>query len=121
MKKEKIELPRFLAKNTFYWESGTTSARRSFNEKLVLQEAISFFEAIGFKLKLVFIDVKSIKGERQFDNQKIEIVFSYYESAQNVYKTFKIYRDGKKTNIRIIKKMIEEVNLGMVNTIATSP
>lgn len=46
---------------------------------------------------------KYLKKERLF----IEVDFDYAESCRNVYKTFSVFRNGKKSNIRGLKKYLK--------------
>ncbi|WP_299823672.1 hypothetical protein [uncultured Pontibacter sp.] len=94
---EQIQFPDILTANTFNWAAASNASTRRYNEKKRLDEVSSFFKEIGFQ---VHQDGDSVTAT--IDN--LEVYFSYRESCKNVYKTFKVYRDGKKSNITVLRK-----------------
>lgn len=92
-----IEFPSILTANTFIWGSNTHAHGRRNNEHKRQMEVSSFFEELGFTVTLGENSVKAT-----IDN--IEVYFSYRETCNNVYKTFKVYRDGNKSNITVLRK-----------------
>lgn len=75
-------------------------------------EVEEFFKEIGFETKNNGSSVVA-KGEiprTKTKNQKIEVVFSYSESCNNVYKHISVSRDGKSSNITVIKNYLKKLN-----------
>lgn len=91
-----ITIPSILTANCYFWTPGQRSHERTYNEKRHQNTVAEFFESLGF-------EVERLSGQTM--NAKkgcIEVQFYYYESTRNVYKSFTVYRDGKKSNISII-------------------
>ncbi len=92
-------IPEILTANTYYWSSfGDASSRRRAEEKRQSQVA-EFFKAAGFQV------------ERSGDNVIAEkdgvcAEFHYSESCKNVYKTFSVTSNGKRSNITAIRKIL---------------
>jgi hypothetical protein len=43
-----------------------------------------------------------MKFEKMIDGKKIEIEARWRESCHHIYKTFKVYVNGKKSNIKVV-------------------
>lgn len=76
-----VKIPDFLIKKTFFWSPGGSAAQRRANEKRRNAEIEAFLSALP-----------QIPG--------LEVYAGYSESCKNVYKTFSVYRNGKKSNVR---------------------
>ena len=75
-----INVPQIITAKTYFWTpSGSASGRRS-NEKRRLAEMEDFVNSLP-----------ALKN--------VEIKFDYSESCRNIYKSFTIFRNGKKSNI----------------------
>lgn len=97
---QKIEMPSILTANTLYWNSASGASNRRRNESRRQEEVYDFFKALGFDVEYAGDHVRGELGGISFD-------FYYSESCQNVYKSFTVYRDGKKSNISQIKKLLK--------------
>lgn len=51
-----------------------------------------------------------MKATKEINGNKIMVVFSYDESCNNVYKTFNVYINNKKSNIRGLKKYLKDID-----------
>lgn len=84
-----VNIPSIVSANTYFWSpSGAASSRRR-NEEKRRAEVESFLTECGLS-----------KKDGSFANDSVEVHFSYSESCNNVYKSFEVYRAGKKSNIR---------------------
>ncbi|EJF08890.1 hypothetical protein [Pontibacter sp. BAB1700] len=92
-----IQFPDILTANTYRWGSSAHASGRRYNERKRQMEVSSFFEKLGFRVTLGEDSLKATID-------KIEVYFTYYETCKNVYKTFTVYRDGKKSNITVLRK-----------------
>ena len=92
------EIPKILSANTFYWNSGKNSSTRRWNEEKNQSEVANFLEKIGFDVNR---EGDHVIGKRD----GVEINFHYTESCNNVYKTLKIYKNDKRSNITLLKKI----------------
>ncbi len=85
-----VSIPDILTANTYFWSpAGSASGRRS-NEKRHNGEVERFIQANRVAL----------------DAAGITIRFDYSESCSHVYRTFKVFRNGKKSNITAIYKAL---------------
>jgi hypothetical protein len=85
--------------NTYFWSSsGSASSRRS-NEQKRLDEVKAFLVNNGF---VTAEEGNSVTGERD----GLTVAFSYSESCRNVYKHLTITRNGKRSNITALKKLL---------------
>lgn len=88
-------LPQILTANTYYWSPASSAASRRRNEERRHAEVADFLTDLGFE----FNGKTWTKGE-------LEVNFEYSESCRNVYKHFQVWRNGKKSNITAIKKLL---------------
>lgn len=99
-----VELPKCLTTNYYFYHPGSSSGHRRRNEERVNNEAEEFFKELGFN---IFENENlGFTATTTFKNQNIEVYFKYRESASIVYKTFKVYRDGVKSNLNTVKKIL---------------
>ena len=85
-----VEIPSIMTANTYFWTpSGSASGRRS-NEKRRNGEVAEFLAENADALKAA----------------NVEVNFSYSESCHNVYKSCKITRNGKRSNVTAIRKAL---------------
>lgn len=96
---EALAIPEVLTAKTYFWNPGNSANQRRQNEETQAVAVYDFVLAIGFELN------DSGLWERHYQNQVITIEFDYAETVNNVYRTLKIWRDGKKSNMSIIKKI----------------
>lgn len=85
-----VTIPEILTANTYYWTPATHAASRRRNEQRHAAEVESFIAAYRAVL----------------DAAGIAIEFSYSESCNHVYKTCKITRNGKRSNITAVRKAL---------------
>lgn len=97
-----VRIPEVLTAKTWFWNPGNSVNQRRENEEKYAVAVYDFVLAIGFELN------DSGLWERHYQNQAITIEFDYAETANNVYRTLRIWRDGKKSNMSIIKKIAAE-------------
>jgi len=106
MKTEKKSIPKgyfgILEANTYYWSPATHADGRRSRERRRVAEAERTLESLGFG---VSSDSNSVTGVAEFEGEEIEVVFSYSESCRNVYKSLQVYRDGRRSNITLLRKM----------------
>lgn len=99
-----ITIPSILTANCYFWTPGQRSHERIYNEKRHQDTVAEFFESIDFEVERLSPQTMNAKKDG------IEVQFHYYESTRNVYKSFTVYRDGKKSNISVIKKIVAQLN-----------
>lgn len=92
------ELPTILTANTYFWSPAYSASQRRRNEDLRNGQVADFFRNIGF-------EVEQSNGVRARSG-KIEVTFSYSETCKNVYRHLSVYKDGKKSNVSAIKKLL---------------
>ena len=96
-----IEIPSILTANTFYWSPSNIASGRRRNEEKRQEEVSNFFKALGFEVQL-----SSDRVIANLPSKKLEVIFEYSETCGHVYKSLSVYRDGKKSNITAIKKLL---------------
>jgi|ERR1044072_8806329 hypothetical protein len=92
-------MPDILTANTYFWHPSGSASGRRYNENKRVSEVREFFASLGFVVTDSSDGIKAASGE-------IEAYFSYSESCKNVYKRFEVYRNGKRSNITAIRKLI---------------
>jgi hypothetical protein len=85
-----IELPAILTANTYFWRPGSSASQRRANERRRIAEVQAFLDRHAAALQAAGITVH----------------FEYSESCSHVYKRLEIYRNGKRSNIRALKKAL---------------
>ena len=83
-------IPSILTANTYYWTPSNYAAGRRHNEERRHSEIANFVAA----------------NKAALDAAGIVIDFEYSESCHNVYKTCKITRNGKRSNITAVRKAL---------------
>jgi len=96
--KNEIIEPAILTANTYFWESGKDSTVRRWNEKKNIAKVVEFLKHLNFEIDEY---EKSVYAEKD----DIEVEFNYRETSGKVYKRFSVYKNGKRSNIRTIRKM----------------
>jgi hypothetical protein len=103
--KQQIVEPSILTANTYFWspERNANSRRRSELKKL--KTVSDFLEKLGMEVTNSYnintVDAKVVSQ----NGDKIEVVFSYRESAKNVYKSLCITKNGENSNITTLRKL----------------
>lgn len=95
--------PDILTANCFYWNPGSTAALRTSAENRRQTQAGEWLKKAGLKVSYSG-DTVTAEGDG------IVVEFSYYESCKNVYKSFTVYRGGKKSNIKGLRSWIAAQN-----------
>ena len=92
-------LPNILTANTYFWASSSTANGRRKNEERNISTVVSFFPELGF-------DVSHDNDTVKATNGTINVRFHYSESCKNVYKSLEVTKNGKRSNITAIKKLL---------------
>jgi len=104
--KNSIKIPSILETNTFFFNSATSASHRRWRENSVQLEVITFLYNLGFLIDIT----KSNNDNFWAEKDDMRIHFFYYESARNIYKGFKVWVGGKKSNIRAFRKVVDSFN-----------
>ena len=83
-------IPEILTAKTFFWTPGRHASERRSNEARRNGEVADFIAA----------------NQAALDTAGVVIDFSYSESCSNVYKTCRITRNGKLSNITAVRKAL---------------
>jgi len=60
-----------------------------------------------------------MKFRKEVNGKEIEVIFNYEESCSHVYKTFKVYINGSKSNVKGLLKYLEYKELPEILTANT--
>lgn len=96
-----VSIPDIFTANTYFWSSGSSADQRRRSEERRQSEAANFFRTIG-------MEVSRSGNTVTAEGHGLEIEFHFSESCKNVYKTLSIYRNGKKSNISSLRKLIAQ-------------
>lgn len=99
----KLEIPAILTVNTYFWRPGGSASSRRYNEKRHLQAVADFFQALGFD------EVWHTSVVVEGSGHGLHVRFEYSESCKNVYKRLTVEKNGKRSNISAIKKLVKEM------------
>lgn len=95
---ETANIPSIISANTYFWASASNASSRRRNEEKRQKEVFDFFLSLGMNTTQ---NGDTVVGEKD----GIIAVFSYSESCKNVYKTFTVTKNGKRSNISALKKI----------------
>lgn len=98
-----MELPTIFTANTYFWSPSKSAGERRRSEDKKIEEVNEFLIAVGFSLN------DDGYYERKFKGCKIEVKFFYSESCANVYKSLSVYKDNKRSNVRLLKAIAASV------------
>jgi hypothetical protein len=96
-----VTLPEIMTANTYFWSPGGSASMRRHNEDRRNNEVARFLESHGFTLI----------QPHTWRRAGVEVYFNYSEGCSHVYRTMKITRDGKKSNITAIIKLLSSESL----------
>jgi len=102
-------IPAILTAKTQNWFPQSSADGRRRNEKRHHTEVAIFFRNLGFKITPS--EVSSDYTNGTLEHRKFgTITFSFYyrETTGHVYKTLSIHRNGKLSNMTLIKKLIQK-------------
>jgi hypothetical protein len=101
----KQQLPTFLTKNYFKIPSNQKASKRREVEDVIHEEALQFFQSLGFE---TFVNnfTNEITCQMKHKSDAITVNFNYEESSKRIYKTFKVFKNGKKSNRKVIEKIM---------------
>jgi hypothetical protein len=105
----KQQLPTFLIKNYFKIPSHQKASKRREVEEVIHQKALVFFESLGFE---TFVNnftneiTCQMKHKSDAITDSIVVNFNYEESSKRIYRTFKVFKNGKKSNRKVIEKIM---------------
>lgn len=106
---QKVSFPEIFTANTHFWSSSSSDSVRRSNEERRQKEVANFLESLGFYIAREGNYVDAI-GD--FDGiGKVQVTFYYYESCRHVYKSVRVYRNGKKSDVSTIKEIASEFPL----------
>ena len=95
---KQISIPKVVTANTYFWTPGAVANIRRSNEEKRLREVADWLKQMGFDTAKKNID--TILGILEDKHGTIEVEFHYSESARNVYKHFRVRRNGQNSNIK---------------------
>lgn len=98
MIKNTISVPKVLTSNTFYWTPGGSAFSRRSNEQRHLAEVDTFLHSLGF----------TDDGQGAYVKGDIAVLFSYRESCHHVYKHLRVWKDGRRSNITTLYKLMQQ-------------
>jgi hypothetical protein len=101
----KQQLPKFLTKNYFTVQSHQKALKRREVEEAIHQKALAFFEKLGFETFVNSI-TNEITCQMKNNSNTIVVKFHYEESAKRIYRKFKVFKNGKKSNRKTIEKIM---------------
>jgi hypothetical protein len=101
-----LKIPKILEQNTFFFSSANNSDIRRWRESRVQNEVMAFLYILGFEIDIT----NGLRDYFYAEKEEIMIRFSYQESSRKVYKSFKIWDGEKKSNIRILRKIVNQYN-----------
>ena len=84
--------------------TGFSVKLRNDKESFYQKQVKTFFEKLGFETLIKYGDLKAYK-----DTTVVSFVYSI--RGKTVVKTLNIKKDGKRSNISLIRKMVEEFNV----------
>jgi hypothetical protein len=99
------QLPTFLTKNYFTVASNQKASKRREVEDVIHQKALVFFEKLGFETFVNKI-TNEITCQMKNNSDTITVKFNYEESSKRIYRTFKVFKNGKKSNRKVIEKIM---------------
>jgi hypothetical protein len=105
----KQQLPTFLTKNYFTVQSNQKASKRREVEDVIHQKALVFFESLGFETfvnKITNEITCQMKHKSDSITDSIVVNFNYEESSKRIYRTFKVFKNGKKSNRKVIEKIM---------------
>jgi hypothetical protein len=105
----KQQLPTFLTKNYFKIPSNQKASKRREVEALIHEEALQFFQSLGFETFVNnFTNEITCQMKHKSDSitDSIVVNFNYEESSKRIYRTFKVFKNGKKSNRKTIEKIM---------------
>lgn len=95
------EEPSILTDNCFYWYPVSSASARLRNEEVRLDEVERYFEQLGF-------DVSRDNNNVEATHGPTTVVFTYSERCKSVYKSLRVQRGGKRSNIVWLRRYIAD-------------
>jgi hypothetical protein len=99
------QLPTFLIKNYFKIPSHQKALKRREVEEAIHQKALAFFQSLGFETFVNKI-TNEITCQIKHNSDTITVKFHYEESAKRIYRKFKVFKNGNKSNRKVIEKIM---------------
>lgn len=100
---KQIKTPGIISANTYFWTPNRAASGRRYSEKKQYGIVENFLTECGLTEK-----------NDWFVNDSVEVRFYYKESCSNVYKSFEVYRNGKKSNIRGLAAELKKKGIELV-------
>ena len=96
-----MEIPYLLTGSCYFWTPANSQGKRKFNSKRNVNKIKTFLLDLGFEVfKEDDYTIRCCKGG-------IVCRFYYQEEKNRCEKSFQVFVDGVKKDVRIIKKMIK--------------
>lgn len=96
--------PAILTAKTFFFRPSSNASGRRRNESRQHSIVIGFLEGLGFSI-LRADDEISVGVLNHESLGRIEVEFYYSESCKNVYRRLSVTRNGKVSNITLLRKL----------------
>jgi len=96
--------PSILTEHVFYYKPESSALSRRRIERIMLQTVEDFLKSLGFEI-VTTIPQGRLHGILIRDKETIRVFFQYYQTCKNVYKSFQVYVDDKKSNISALRKL----------------
>jgi len=93
--------PAILTANTYFFKPAHSAQARRKSEQKIIAEVTNYLEVNNFKI------VEKTDAKVAAYKEKVEVVFYYNETANNVYKAFQVYKEGKRSNITTVRKLLK--------------
>lgn len=107
---QKVIIPMIIGANTKFFSTAGNRAKRDYKTQKTHERVKLFFEQINEKHRLFHTISNSSSDCTRAIGEQFEIVFTYYESANIVYKGFSISRLDKKSDKFITSNITYLIN-----------
>ena len=105
-----ISEPTILTEKTFFYHPAFNASGRRRSENKQHSIVKRYFEDLGFKVTRSDGEYTGA-GIQHVKFGKVEVLFYYTETCKNVYKTLSVTRDGKASNITLLRKIAAEYTI----------
>ena len=93
-----VQIPSILTANVYFWSPGGSASQRRRNEERRRAEIENFLAAA-----------------RVGELENVVVEWNYSESCKNVYRHFRVYRNGKKSNIKGLAAECRRIGVEIVS------
>lgn len=108
-------IPLILTASTYTWKPANTATLRTANQQKRLTEVETFFRSIGMKTTReddkvhgkIDIEIKRKNGPLlEIRKVNLHARFDYEETPGHIYKRLHVWKDGMKSNVAALKKLL---------------